>query len=190
MNPVPTFPSVADAMAAVQAGLRFVAAADATRMSVQAQAEALQMMERANAIVTAARASVLSAFTSGQGYSADADYSPRAWLIHKTRVTNVVIVFALWYWDLDRGGAAVRALGFAAEPAFLFPEMSNPEHVRKGWYPAFVDYLHLSFNAAMAFSPTDVSAIKPWAKLMMMAEEAISVVVGILVVARAVNILR
>ena len=92
MNPVPTFPSVADAMAAVQAGLRFVADADATRMSAQAQAECLQMMERANAIVTAARASVLSAFTSGQGYSADADYSPRAWLIHKTRVTKVVAV--------------------------------------------------------------------------------------------------
>ena len=92
MNPVPAFPSVADAMAAVQAGLRFVAAADATRMPAQAQAEALQMMERANAIVTAARASVLSAFTSDQGYSADADYSPRAWLIHKTRVTKVVAV--------------------------------------------------------------------------------------------------
>ena len=92
MNPVPAFPSVADAMAAVQAGLRFVADADATRMSAQAQAECLQMMERANAIVTAARASVLSAFTSGQGYSADADYSPRAWLIHKTRVTKVVAV--------------------------------------------------------------------------------------------------
>jgi hypothetical protein len=92
MNPVPAFPSVADAMAAVQTGLRFVAAADATRMSAQAQAEALQMMERASAIVTAARASVLSAFTSGQGYTADAAYSPRAWLIHHTRVTKVVAV--------------------------------------------------------------------------------------------------
>jgi Domain of unknown function (DUF222) len=92
MNPVPAFPGVADAMAAVQAGLRFLAAADPTRMSAQAQAEALQMMERATAVVTAARASVLSAFTSGQGYSADADYSPRAWLIHKTRVTKAVAV--------------------------------------------------------------------------------------------------
>ena len=53
-----------------------------------------------------------------------------------------------------------------------------------------MDYLHLSFNTAMAFSPTDVSAIKPWAKLMMMVEEALSVVVGILVIARAVNILQ
>ena len=104
-------------------------------------------------------------------------------------LTNVM-AFGLWYWDLDRGGAAARARGSAAKPAFLFPEMSSPEHVRAGWYPAFVDYLHLSFNAAMAFSPTDVSAIKPWAKLMMMVEEAISVVVGILVVARAVNILK
>jgi hypothetical protein len=104
-------------------------------------------------------------------------------------VTNV-IAFGLWYWDLDRGGAAARAHGSTVSPAFVFPEMSNQELVRDGWYPSFVDYLHLSFNTAMAFSPTDVSAIKPWAKLMMMAEEAISLVVGILVIARAVNILK
>ena len=104
-------------------------------------------------------------------------------------LTNV-IAFALWYWDLDRGGAAARAHGSTTEPAFLFPEMLNPQHVRKGWCPTFVDYLHLSVNTAMAFSPTDVSAIKPWAKLTMMAEEMTSVAVGILVVARAVNILK
>ena len=92
MGTAPTFASVSEAMSAVQAGLRFVAAADATQMPAQAQAEALQMMERASAIVTAARASVLSAFTAGQGYSADADYSPRAWLMHQTRVTRVVAV--------------------------------------------------------------------------------------------------
>jgi uncharacterized membrane protein len=104
-------------------------------------------------------------------------------------LTNM-IAFGLWYWDLDRGGPAARALGTGTSPAFVFPEMSNPELVRDGWYPSFVDYLHLSFSTSMAFSPTDVSAIKPWAKLMMMAEESISLVVGILVVARAVNILR
>src|SRR5436190_6712527 len=103
-------------------------------------------------------------------------------------LTNV-IAFGLWYWDLDRGGPAARAAGSTIRPAFLFPEMSAPEHVREDWYPTFVDYLHLSFNTAMAFSPTDVSAIKPWAKVMMMAEEGVSVVVGVLVVARAVNIL-
>jgi hypothetical protein len=104
-------------------------------------------------------------------------------------LTNV-IAFGLWYWDVDRGGAAARARGRTEQPAFVFPEMVTPHFVREGWYPKFVDYLHLSFTTATAFSPTDVSAIRPWAKLMMMAEEAISLVVAILVVARAVNILH
>jgi hypothetical protein len=101
-----------------------------------------------------------------------------------------VIAFGLWYWDLDRGGAAARARGGGGQPAFIFPEMSHLQYVGADWYPRFLDYLHLSFTAATAFSPTDVSAIRPWAKLMMMAEEAISLVVAVLVVSRAVNILR
>lgn len=101
-----------------------------------------------------------------------------------------VITFGLWYWDLDRGGAAARARGAGRQPAFIFPEMTNAQYMAPGWYPRFLDYLYLSFTTAAAFSPTDVSAIRPWAKLMMMAEEAISLLVAILVVARAVNILR
>jgi hypothetical protein len=101
-----------------------------------------------------------------------------------------VITFGLWYWDLDRGGAAARARGSGLRPAFVFPEMASAQYVAPGWYPKFLDYLYLSFTTAAAFSPTDVSAIKPWAKLMMMAEEAISLLVAILVVSRAVNILR
>ena len=100
-----------------------------------------------------------------------------------------VIAFGLWYWDLDRGGAAARARGSGPPPAFIFPEMDYVQYTGPGWSPKFLDYFHLSFTTAMAFSPTDVSAIKPWAKLMMMAEEAVSLVVAILVVARAVNIL-
>ena len=101
-----------------------------------------------------------------------------------------MITFGLWYWDLDRGGAAARARGSGHQPAFIFPEMTNAQYMAPGWYPKFLDYLYLSFTTAAAFSPTDVSAIRPWAKLMMMAEEAISLLVAILVVARAVNILR
>ena len=103
-------------------------------------------------------------------------------------LTNV-IAFALWYWDLDRGGPAARATGKETSPAFLFQEMVNPEWVVPGWSPRFVDYLHLSFSSGAAFSPTDVSPIKPWAKLVMMTEEAISLVVALLVIARAINIL-
>ncbi len=104
-------------------------------------------------------------------------------------LTNI-IAFALWYWNLDRGGPARRAAGTGGSPALIFPEMLHPQHVGEGWYPTFVDYFHFSFATAAAFSPTDVSAVKTWAKLMMMVESAISLVVGILVVARAVNILK
>jgi hypothetical protein len=45
-------------------------------------------LERTEAVLTAARASVLAAFTTGKGYAADADYSARVWLMHKTGITR------------------------------------------------------------------------------------------------------
>jgi hypothetical protein len=100
-----------------------------------------------------------------------------------------VIAFGLWYWDLDQGGAAVRATGTDKLPAFVFPEMANPEMVREGWYPTLIDYLQMSFAVATAFSPTDVSAIKHWSKMLMTFESAVSLLLAVLVVARAINIL-
>ena len=86
MSTQPT--SASEALDMVRAGLGFLAAADATAMAGETQAQCLQALEQASSIGTAARTSILAAFTSGQGYSADADYSPRAWLIHKTYVTK------------------------------------------------------------------------------------------------------
>jgi uncharacterized membrane protein len=103
-------------------------------------------------------------------------------------ITNV-IAFALWYWDLDRGGAAERAHGSTRRPAFVFPEMQHTEHVPAGWYPTFVDYLAFSFATATAFSPTDVSAVKPWAKSLVVCESLISLSLATLVIARAINVI-
>jgi hypothetical protein len=72
----------------VLAGLRYLAATDPTAMAAQAQAECLRALEQGDAISTAARARILAAFTAGQGYSADADYSPTSWLIHRTGITK------------------------------------------------------------------------------------------------------
>jgi len=103
-------------------------------------------------------------------------------------ITNV-IAFALWYWDLDRGGAAARAHHPNADPAFVFPEMQHTDFVPAAWVPRFADYLSLAFWTATAFSPTDVSAIKRWAKLLMITEAVVSLIIGLLVIARAINIL-
>ncbi len=81
----------------VRAGLGFLATADATQMVTEEQAQCLQALEQVTAMGTAARASILAAFTSGQGYSEDADYSPRAWLINRTRITKgAAVAYTAW----------------------------------------------------------------------------------------------
>jgi hypothetical protein len=102
--------------------------------------------------------------------------------------TNV-IAFALWYWDLDRGGAAARAHRPDRNPAFVFPEMQHTDYVAAGWVPQFADYLSLAFWTATAVSPTDISAIRPWAKLLMMLEAAGSIALAVIVIGFAINIL-
>jgi uncharacterized membrane protein len=104
-------------------------------------------------------------------------------------LTNV-IVFALWYWEVDRGGPAARANARRDYPDFLFPQMTAPEMAHPDWEPNFFDYLYLSFTNATAFSPTDTLPLSRWAKVAMMAESAISLVTVGLLVARAVNILK
>ena len=77
-----------EALRMLTSAMSYLSAADATQMAAETQAQCLQALERVNAMGTAARSSILGAFTSGQGYSADADYSPRAWLINKTQITK------------------------------------------------------------------------------------------------------
>jgi uncharacterized membrane protein len=103
--------------------------------------------------------------------------------------TNV-IVFALWYWDLDRGGPVARAHAVRPYPDLAFPQMLSPDVAAKDWEPGFVDYLYLSFTNATAFSPTDVMPLTRWVKLTMMVQSLISLATVALVIARAVNILQ
>jgi hypothetical protein len=101
--------------------------------------------------------------------------------------TNV-IVFALLFWMFDRGGPAARFLVKEAPLDLLFPQ-HTVEQGSVPWQPVFFDYVYTSFTAATAFSPTDVMPLSRWAKLAMMVESSLSLVLAILVVARAVNIL-
>jgi hypothetical protein len=105
------------------------------------------------------------------------------------------LVFASWYWRLDGGGPHQRALTRGhTDGAFLFPQMTmHPEaKIAAGeqeWEPNFVDYLFLAFNTSTAFSPTDVPVLSRWAKILMMIQALISLMVIALLAGRAVNIL-
>ena len=104
--------------------------------------------------------------------------------------TNVV-VFGLWFWSLDRGGPAARGLLAHEKKDFLFTQqqvIGDPEQYRD-WSPGFIDYLFLAFTNATAFSPADTFPLTPRAKLLMMAEAAISLTTIAIVASRAVGIL-
>jgi uncharacterized membrane protein len=102
--------------------------------------------------------------------------------------TNV-IAFALWYWEFDRAGPVSRAQATRPYPDLMFPQMASPQLAPANWEPVFVDYLYLSFTNATAFSPTDVMPLAKWAKLTMLVQSSVSLAIGALVIARAINIL-
>ena len=103
-------------------------------------------------------------------------------------VTNVII-FALWFWALDRGGPA-GAFSTKRGNDFLFTQQQTSEPARfPDWSPGFIDYLFLAFTNATAFSPADTFPLTVRAKLLMMAESAISLATIALVASRAVGIL-
>jgi len=102
-------------------------------------------------------------------------------------LTNVLI-FSLWYWELDRDGPGNRAAGEDGAPDFLFPQMTEPE-LCPGWRPMFFDYLYVSMTNATAFSPTDTMPLSVESKMLMGGQSLISLVTIGLVISRAVNIL-
>lgn len=101
-------------------------------------------------------------------------------------LTNIVI-FALLYWEMDAGGPGHRRRAKDTERDFLFPQ--NQQASLDGWHPTFIDYLYISSTNATAFSPTDTLPLSRRAKMLMLFQAFISLVVIALVAARAVNIL-
>jgi hypothetical protein len=101
-----------------------------------------------------------------------------------------VLMFSLLYWQMDRGGPNQRTDAIDALRDWSFPQDSAPPgEVRPGWRPTYPDYLFLSFSTATAFSTTEVAPFTVRAKMLMMAEAAISLMTLALVAARAINIL-
>ncbi len=104
-------------------------------------------------------------------------------------ITNILL-FAVWYWELDRGGPLARRQAALRAPDFLFPQMTDVHLGGIDWRAGYVDYLYTSFTNASAFSPTDTMPLSPWAKMLMLVQSLASLVTIGMVVARAVNILH
>lgn len=103
-------------------------------------------------------------------------------------LTNIIII-GLWYWEMDGGGPGRRREIKKHEHDFLFPQNQNESYMHPKWQPTFIDYLYVSSTNAMAFSPTDTMPLTRRAKLLMLAQAAVSLITIALVAARAVNVL-
>lgn len=103
-------------------------------------------------------------------------------------ITNVLL-FGVWFWQLDSGGPLARARRRHSCPDFLFVQMTERKWAPPDWEPTLLDYLYTSFTNATAFSPTDTMPLTPMAKSLMAAQSLTALVTIGLVVARAVNIL-
>ncbi|MGH3133520.1 MAG: hypothetical protein ACRDNY_07240 [Gaiellaceae bacterium] len=103
-------------------------------------------------------------------------------------LTNT-IVFGLWFWELDDGGPSERARKDRVTPDFRFPQDVNPDLAPDGWHPRVWDYLYLSVTNSSAFSPSDEMPLSVKAKVLMGTEAVLSLVLVVLVTARAVSAL-
>lgn len=100
-----------------------------------------------------------------------------------------VVTFAVWYWEIDGGGPAQRRKEAHTSDDFLFPQMSQRDAADPRWSPGFTDYLFLAFNTSTAFSPTDTAVLSRRAKVLMMAQSLLSLLVVAVLAARAINTL-
>lgn len=100
-----------------------------------------------------------------------------------------ILVFALWYFEIDGGGPLKRHLAGYRPVDFLFPQQQLSSSTEERWCPLFLDYLFLAFTGATALSPADTLPLSRRAKMLMMIEALLSMTIILLLAARAVNIL-
>jgi uncharacterized membrane protein len=129
---------------------------------------------------------LLTHYLLGGGHARGADLVGGGVIIWTTNL----LLFAVLYWELDRGGP-LRPSGRRAPiaPDLLFPQMSDDRYAPPGWRPGFWDYLYVSLTSQTAFSPTDTMPLTRRVKALMGIQGVAALVTTGVVVARAVNIL-
>jgi uncharacterized membrane protein len=135
-------------------------------------------------VAVVASVSLLVSSSFGRRTSAPALLQDAAllWLIN-------VVTFAIWYWEIDGGGPAQRRQEEHRSEDFLFPQMNVDDKTARDWSPGFLDYLFLAFNTSTAFSPTDTAFLSRRAKVLMMVQALLSLLILAVLVGRAINAL-
>jgi uncharacterized membrane protein len=129
---------------------------------------------------------ILTHFLLAGGHARGADLLDGGVLIWATSL----LLFAVVYWELDRGGPRRPAVKHTAvAPDFLFPQMTDGRYATPGWKPGFADYLYVSLTNQTAFSPTDTMPLTLRIKALMGVQGVAALITTGVIVARAVNLL-
>jgi hypothetical protein len=100
--------------------------------------------------------------------------------------TNI-FMFALLYWEMDGGGPDHRIVSMKQRD-FVFPQMIHKEIAGEQWRPGFADYLYLSTTNVTNFASADTIPVSHRAKLLMAIQALVSLVIIVLVIARAIGL--
>ncbi len=103
--------------------------------------------------------------------------------------TNIIL-FGLWFWEIDQGGPHRRASGEKILPDLQFPQTGHAEIAPENWRPSFSDYLYTALANGTSFAPADAMPLTFRMKVLFASESVVSFVTIAIVAARAVNILR
>jgi uncharacterized membrane protein len=104
--------------------------------------------------------------------------------------TTSLLLFAVLYWELDRGGPRRQARQRAPiAPDFLFSQMTDAKYAAPDWKPGFADYLYVSLTNQTAFSPTDTMPLSRRIKALMGVQGVAALITTGVIVARAINLL-
>lgn len=105
--------------------------------------------------------------------------------------TASLLVFALWYWIIDRGGPVARDTN-SDETRYdlLFPQYQSRIPGWEHWRPKFLDYLFFSFFTSTGFSPADTLPLTKRVKLLMMVEAFLSLIIIGMVASRAISLIQ
>jgi hypothetical protein len=118
----------------------------------------------------------------------------QVWITH-------VIVYALIYWEMDRGGPVVRSTAKRADLPLAdvrFPQDEDHDAIQEvaagssakvNWTASFVDYAYFSITNTMAFAPPDAMPLRARTKILVGLQSFGGFVILVLVIARAVSLL-
>jgi hypothetical protein len=103
--------------------------------------------------------------------------------------TANVLIFAAWYWTVDRWSPGALTSDLSAPRDLWFPEQDRAILGGEHWRPGFIDYLFLAFNTSTAFSVTHTQFVSPRTKGLMMLQAITSLIIVVMLAARVVNII-